>query len=388
MTIRLSHSDIQDFLKCRNLWDFRSGLRQARRPFTHAVELDVGTAWAKGMEAFYDPITWESDHKIARAMSEFISACDEQRERIYQNTDKPRDVVDAEIAERIELGKGMLKYFFGWSKVNDAHLVPKRVEWEFEVPILDPLGTQLYVEGDVPAAHTEPVVFAGRIDRLFYDAKWDVYWLGEDKTAGEFKEADWLEIDPQTSRYMWALEQADDIRVAGMIWTQFKKEYPKPTKINKNGEVSVDRRQTTTDALLQAAIIEQHGPPDQWSPAGTDEFVPMRDRTRVNYGEYLQYLKDRQARDYSGEQPWLIRRVYQTVSPAISQRMGEQLYTLATEMLDDPKIYPNENAINCQRCPFRVPCLLRHEGDDWEFVLKHNFEKKDAVEAQTTGLVQ
>lgn len=379
----IRHSDIQLFLQCRNKWDFSSPLRLSYRPYVAAKQLDVGSAWAEAMEAYYEPVTWYSDHKRAAALAAYIRACEDQREQIYQNSDHTREVVDAEIAERIELGKGMLKYFFRWSQLNDEFLEPIAVEMDFEVPILEPSSGKplaycpscelLWSQPETPRALngecTEvPVVFQGRIDRLLLDKRNGNYWLGEDKTAEKWADADWLAIDPQTTRYMWALKQAKGIDVLGMFWTQSKKEYPQPPKINANGAVSVDKRQCTTAHLFDETVAWAH------DFERNEEAVPLTDKLAEKYSDFRDYLLVREANDLYGRDPWLIRRIKQPISPDITEQMGAQLYTYACEMLDNPRIYPNATSFNCGRCPYKEACIMRHEGQDWKWVLDHKME--------------
>jgi len=362
--IILSHTDIQEFLRCRFRWDFGSKNRLGYRTPIVPREVDFGGAWAKAMEAFYTPDTWGKLQRNSLTVSALVKAIDKQRDNLLENSALSRSEVDEEITSRRTLGKGMLRYFFDWSAINDQHLVPISVEEEFETPILGPDGLPTYWS-EPGNAQAYPVVYAGRIDKMFHDIKNDCYWLGEDKTTGTFRDAEWLAIDPQTASYMWALKRSKGMDVKGMLWTQFKTDYPKPPTVLQNGTLSVSHsKQCTSAKLFYEGVLAQHGDPPR-----------LTEKLREKYQQYIRELEHRERLAITNEVPWLIRRVPAYVSPKISEGYDKRLYDIACDMLGDVKLYPNPNSINCQRCPFLRVCIMRQEDDDWGWVLEHQYEK-------------
>src|ERR1035437_1447871 len=107
-------SERKAFKNCRRKWEWT--FRDKYYPLTTAKPLEFGTAFHKGMETYYDPATWDQDRTIisAEAIMAFIAKCEEQKKKAIEVANDIELQPDQEIdyAERVELGKGMLNYYF------------------------------------------------------------------------------------------------------------------------------------------------------------------------------------------------------------------------------------------------------------------------------------
>lgn len=345
------NSDIQDFLSCRNRWDFRSVMRRGYRQLVDPDELNFGTAWHRAMEVWYDP---NNPRNAERTINEFLKIIRQQdvlaREYGYE----------FDLAGSEDLGIGMLTYYFEWAQFNDDFEATK-LEQEFEVPILDPRDgnpVTFYPYKCPCGAYSSndeehEWVFQGRVDAIFQRNDLS-YWIGEHKTAKTETDWQWHVMEPQTLRYMWALKHSIGINIHGVIRTEALKRYPTSPRELKNGGLSVDKRQsTTTKHFLRA----------------------LQDRQISLDGAYLEYVRFLQ----SLEAPIFVRREYVDFNVDQMEEAGNRLYYIAMDMISEPYIYPNATFM-CRKCPFFIPCLVRQEQGDFEYALATQYRKVSSTD--------
>ena len=310
------------------------------KPLVDADELSFGTAWHYAMEVWYDP---DNPRDQDRTLLEFTKL-------IRQQDIKAQEYgYDFDLQETEALGTGMLTYFFEWSAFNDDFVAAK-LEQEFEVPILDPLGYPARCTSLRPCGQDSPYphnwVFQGRADAIFQREDGS-YWIGEHKTAKNETDWQWHVMEPQTLRYMWALRHSLGIDIHGVIRTEALKRYPQPPAKLKREGYSVDKRQATTTKLFLQTLQADN--------------IPLE-------GKYLDYLYFLQ----SPEAPTFIRREYVDFNVDQMEEAGDNLYRIACDMIDSPRIYPNPTFM-CKRCAFFVPCLVRQERGDYKYALETGY---------------
>jgi hypothetical protein len=356
-------SDRATFRQCTQLWDFTSKIRLNFEPLRPKTHFEVGTAWHAAMEALYDPEHWhDHDTKLHRAWKAFLDTTNDQQ-RNQEELGFGGPDLDIEFKERLELGRGMLEYYVGWSRINDD-FEPVTVEHEFEVQI----GWKCEVSGDFafgestnhpdgkPCAMCIPIVYQGRIDGLIRDLT-GAYWIMEQKSAGKFGPTKWLMMSDQDGSYAWALQKMLGIPIKGIMHTRALKAFPQPPKILKSdGSVSCDKRQSTAAALFVEAVEQVHRHRPAAETITDDE----------KYFAYHQFLTSDAAPKFV-ERHWLIR------NPRQIEDIGRRIAVEAEMMLDNPKIIPNVSAINCNSCSFWGPCLTKQEGGDWMYQLKSEY---------------
>jgi hypothetical protein len=364
-----------------------------------AKPLEFGIAYHKAMEVLYNPETWDWDRTVVGelAVKAFVDACVGQMETYLR--DSGRDSVDPEVKadydERIELGKGMLRYYY--QKQLPKHpegFRPIKVEVAFEVPINHPDGTQVRCKcstcfrrwfatkeaqeavltcnerhakaGNLPCdpeGHFEstgglPVVYAGRIDAIGEDENGD-YWIIDWKTAAQIKEDDeeFLELDDQIGSYVWALFQVLGLNVRGFIYHQQRKGFPRPPQRNKHLRLgcafSVSKSQETDYETFLATVQEED---TEAYKAGL-------------YDNFLRYLRE--------DGVVYFKRNVVIKTPAQLRSIEQDIYLETLDMIDPSvRIYRNAGRFSCKYCAFRQPCLGRARGEDYTYGLQTLFKKE------------
>jgi hypothetical protein len=370
-------SERRSFRACRRRWDWL--FRQNYYPITTAKPLEFGVAYHEAMEVFYNPDTWDMDREVvgSLAIQKFVDTCEKQRKAALAATGM--NYLDPDIQEdydeRVELGRGMLKYFFEQVHPKvDMHWKPVKVEIAFMVPIPNPETGEAFIWCTCDTCHEKwlkhpdhgvsgylwvglPVVYAGRIDALGEDANGD-YWIIDWKTARSLStdHDEFLYLDDQIGSYVMALKMLG-INVRGFIYHEQKKGFPKAPPKNKQARLgrmfSVAKNQDTDYETYKATVEAED---QQAYAAGV-------------YDEFLEWLK--------AEGPQFFKRtqIHKSDEELVSTR-----YNIGLEALDmiDPglRIYPSAGRFGCNFCAFRQPCLEKNAAGDYQYALDTMFERR------------
>ena len=322
------------FKKCRRLWDYTSQNRMALEPTRMDNNLSFGIAVHVGLEAYYNPDTWDyldDKSKAEVAVAKFVEEMTRQlKEEKKANLGSVTTERQQQFDEYIELGTGMLRHYGEWAPERDRELglIPVAVEEAIKVPIGEVNGETIY--------------YQARIDMVARHGDGSL-WLWDHKTAAYMStDYGYLDLDTQISSYFWIYEQAFGELPKGMMYNELIKKVPGPPKQLKNGTLSQDKRQNTTFAL----------------------YVKEIDRLGLDnepYGAMLDYLASKEE-DY-------FNRIKVTRSIAEIEAQAQYIRAEIVDMLYDPAIYPNPSKLYCNRCEFRTPCTIRNEGGDDSFLL-------------------
>lgn len=379
-------SERRSFRSCRRRWDWI--FRQNYYPKMTAKPLEFGVAYHKAMEVYYNPETWDWDDEVRRAtaIGEFAKVCREQKQAALEATDMPYlvDEVEEDYEERVELGKGMLKYYFNEvAPVEDKGWRPVRVEIGFMVAIPHPeTGEDLWCKcqqcwdkinkfkngggspKDVSDLFTErgswkglPVVYAGRLDMLAVDER-GYYYIFDWKTAARIsQDHEFLDLDDQIVSYVWALRKLG-IDVKGFVYHEQRKAYPQPPVKNKQRRLgrifSVNKNQAVDYDSYLKAIKEEDA-------AAYEEGL---------YEEMLTYLENEKAPFH--------QRFQINKSCAELTQMEKMIGYEALEIINPAlAIYPNPGRFGCNFCAFRQPCLEVNTVGDVQYALDTLFEKRE-----------
>lgn len=391
-------SERKSFRGCRLRWKWH--FIDEWTPIGSAPPLEFGIAYHKAMEVLYNPETWDLPSREVvgeLAVKTFVDECNKQKQAYLQESGQEDfdHEVEKDYAERIELGKGMLRYFYRKQLPNNPEkLRPVKVEVAFEVPITNPwTGEELFckckkcferwyatdeakqkiaecnarheAKGTLPCdpkGHFEstgglPVVYAGRIDALGEDENGD-YWIIDWKTTAQITEdEEFLELDSQIGSYVWALVVGLGLPVRGFIYHQQRKGYPQPPKRNKHIRLgcafSVSKSQTTDyETFLETVKTEDTA---AYESGAYDEFLDFLKH------EGIVYYK----RDIVIKTPEQLRSIH------------EDIYNEVLDMIDpNLRIYRNDGRFSCKWCAFRQPCLDKARGADYEYGLRTLFKKQ------------
>jgi hypothetical protein len=395
-------SERRSFRACRRRWDWLFRLNYY--PLVTAKPLEFGTAFHKGMEVFYDPRTWNWDREVvaASAILAFVDKCEEQKLAYlkYEGRTQLDEEVEEDYAARVELGKGMMNWFFlNVSPKEDTNWKPVEVEVAFRVPIRHPETGEKYIwckcqrcwervievaenierkdgnrrytseQQDSAAAiraareNNEamwdglPVCYEGRLDVLGIDDRGG-YWVVDWKTAAAIRGDDeHLYLDDQVGSYVWALWKLN-VPVRGFIYHEQKKGYPLPPKENKvrrlGRKFSVAQNQDTDYELYLQTVSEKDT--DAWKEGLYDDF--------------LRYLQEEGITYYSRKQIHKSREELESIE-----------YNIGLEALDmiDPKlrIYPSAGRFGCTFCAFRQPCMEKNAHGDYQYALDTMYEQRE-----------
>jgi hypothetical protein len=400
-------SERRSFRACRRRWNWL--FNKGYYPLVTAKPLEFGVSFHKAMEVYYEPETWAWDKEVvaANAVLAFVEKCEEQKKRAIETTGHLYldDELEGDYAERVDLGKGMLNYYFSQvAPVLDKGWKPAFVEVGFMVPVKNPetgadviwckcdrcwdkyskseayqtkkaevlaecrgcknsfeeFGEAFLIEHDFKPGHWEglPVVYAGRIDMLAQDNQGN-YWIFDWKTCRNIAERyDFLYLDDQIGSYVWALKKILELPIKGFIYHEQRKGYPQPPKQNKVRRLgclfSVAKNQDVDYEIYLKTVQE-------------------KDREAYEagyYDEMLDYLKNEGIVYYSR---------HQIIKTAVE--LDEIERNIGLEILDivDPalRIYPSAGRFGCSFCAFQQPCLDKNGGGDYKYVLNELYEIRE-----------
>lgn len=378
-------SERKSFRGCRRRWKWI--FKDYYYPKMTAKPLEFGVAFHNAMETLYTPETWKMDRDVVMnaAIQVFIDTCNEQKERYLKNKElytleaAGQDEEDYE--ERIELGKGMLRYFAKDKMPEwDKNWTPRKVEVEFIAPIQNPdTGEYLFCKCvtcqrtiDTYAEQNEngvydittlreqglPVALAGRIDAIMEDARGNL-WIVDWKTAGQMSGTndEFLYLDDQISSYVMALRRKLNVDIKGFLYVELRKAVPEPPQENKSRRLgrlySVSKNQATNEEIYRKTVSENDT--EAYENGLYDDFLTFLHEEGTVYAHRYQIMKT----DDELEQ------------------IERTLFAEASDMVDENlRIYPNSGKFNCGWCAFRQPCLEVNRRGDHLFLLEELFDKR------------
>jgi len=376
---------------CRRRWSWI--FEQMYYPTVTAKPLEFGVAYHKAMEVLYDPLnrpTGEIDTAYQLARVAFKQKCLEQKQKaLTAESAYPvnSELVELDYKERIELGFGMLHYWYTQVMPKYDHgFVPVKVEIPFEVPITGQAGQILWCKCencwkrykrwmlDNSVEYTEktgwrgwtglPVTYGGRVDMLAQDENGD-YWIVDWKTTVRMTNAEagaadeFLLLDDQITSYCWAFWVLG-IPVKGFVYVEIKKGYPREPEPNKNQRLgrwySVSKQQDTSYEVYRQTVEEND----------TAAYLAGE------YDEFLDFLKSTATIEKYVHRTQVRRNETELVSA------GQNIFEEAREMTQmDLVNFPSPGRFACNFCAFREPCIAMNRGDDYEYTLDTLFEKRN-----------
>ena len=384
-------SERRSFRACRRRWDW--AFNEAYYPNVTAKPLEFGVAYHEAMEIYYDPAWWDTDREVraALAIKKFVDTCEAQRKAALESHVNLTydDDVEMDYDERVELGKGMLSFYFNEvAPVEDKGWRPVKVEVGFMILIPNPetgesviwckcdnCQTKINTYRDTMKGKEEcippalrlilggldalPVVYAGRLDMLAEDLTHKGnYYIFDWKTARAIPDNhDFLYLDDQVASYVWALSELG-LNVRGFVYHEQRKGFPSAPKKNKQRRLgclfSVAKNQDTDyDKYLATVKAEDR---EAYEEGAYDEFLEYLKTYGVKYFERTKIVKAK------------------SELAQIAENIGYE----ALDMIDQSlRIYPSPGRFGCQFCAFQTPCIEKNSGGDWEYTLDSLFERRE-----------
>lgn len=370
-------SEISAKRRCRRMWNL--AWRQSWQPHVQPQALEFGTAIHAGMQAIYEPSTWNDttpEQKLKGALEAFTTCCERQRDKYLAATSQTRRTWDGkdDYANRIELGKHMLEYYvLHIHPTEDIGLRPVKVEIPFKVPIYSATtGEQLQCDNSPACGQVHSkgaLVFQiGTIDAIMEDIVRGGYvvvdWKsvggdkaidGNEKQTSRFTRPDLAFTHGQLNAYCFAMRFGLNLDVRGFVLAEIRKDYPRVPielkRLNKGGMFSQSREMATTYRVYKDHVEEfdQQGYADG------------------AYKDFLTWLQ-------SDEAPKFHQRIRVPKSSAELKAVGRDLAIEVEEMLSpNIGIYPEPGPITCPRCAYRGPCDMMMMGLDHNYTLNSGF---------------
>jgi len=393
--IPIHTSDLGNYRRCRRYWDWssptRTNLRHRVDIYGVSFPLWFGTGIHYALEKYYDPmlrrdpvetfLTWFNYQWEGGIVGEeWLNLTYDIHPRLIEVEgtgnkgevfkweiaglrDILPDPIEEEFMEHKALGVGMLTFYKEYAERKDDFEVVA-VESTYSIP----LGFEaIDRREDSPNYGQSIEVHArGKRDQIAWYPDRDKFGVMDYKTAARIDEDYFLknEKDEQFTNYLWATKEEAKTydlpwyahEVDRIIVNAMKKNYPKPPTVLKSGFLSVDRQNEGTTAELFMQSIREHGL----------ELWYEDDERAQSYYDYLV----RQGDDLFVQRDVVFR------NDAEIENAGNHIRMMAAEMLDvDLKIYPNPTgAKSCLNCAFRVPCIAKDDGSDWQGMLEDGYE--------------
>jgi len=267
----VTNSELATFRDCPQLHHFvyREGLRPRLRARALALGSVLHDALADGYRAGYQYLDDDTAMRLQRQIVAAERAVDRGIARWFAEREIADDfsdgaALDAESLETVALVKFMARNFFEATRADLSELRLVAVEKPFRVPVRDRVGR-------VRSLWSE-----GVMDLVAYDPLYDQLVLGEHKTlTGDPRQLEKrVEMDPQTSGYLYALRelhQNGELRFYGTdepvpasakvgrtIYNGLRKAMPREPGVNKDGHVSSALIDTTAEIYEQALQRQVH----------------------------------------------------------------------------------------------------------------------------------
>lgn len=225
----------------------------------------------------------------------------------------------------------MERYFTRYSEVAPLgeHYEYVAVEQTCAVPIPGTNGT-----------------FTFTLDGLARDKRNDTLWIVEHKTYAQNPDMDRLSTDHQITAYAWGVAAILGEEIAGFLYDGINKKIPsEPALLKSTGRLSEQFTQTI-DGISYRAAIARHG------------------LAEADYAEMLARLDER---DQADQTPFYTRwRI--PVLPAQVAAFASYIGDIYTDMVSNPRIYPNFRFDGCWDCGMRDLCKSMQLGDDVQWV--------------------
>jgi len=315
--VEITISDVRAFKSCQYLWDFSSTMRRSLRKKFRGFHFTFGDLIHQALAEYY--MGNEPDIFFSEKANELLKTID----RNVPGFDKIQDLLIA--------GPKILRLYAQYAEKYDDFKVVRSEERH-----------QLKLNNTIPG-----IYFSFKFDAIV--ERNGENWLLEFKTASSLpSNVDTLVIDDQAVAYQAAAEKVLGFPIHGVIYRFIKKKNPTRPELLKNGQVSKRENIVTTVEEYVDTLVQHSLSPD-------------------DYEQFLKYIEVKQFNDF----------IYSGAVTATAKQKADKLSELAyigEQMAKIERIYPTPEKTKCGICDFLEPCLARHAGANYEFILDHDYE--------------
>lgn len=343
--VYISFSDVEAFLRCRQLWDFKSANRQSiRHKVTPKLYLNLGTAVHKALEANArggDPLAAVDDYMAAERQARVDAYTEEYGFKPWGNELKEFD-------ETADLARGIAGQYFDHygcdNPLSDQGLEYVGIEVPFKIDITEHLGFNISKPG-------VRVFFVGTLDALAIN-EFDDLFIVENKTYSAKPDSELIQWHFQTQGYALAVQWLTGMEVAGTLYNGIAKRLITEPKVLKSGLLSTDKRQSTTIGRYLAAIAANGEVADD-----------------PRFGDILHHLRQL---DSNGDTRFFYREKAFFSREQLEAWEIDFLH-IVVEMLDNPRIFRTIPFKGCGDCWFSDLCHTKHSGGDVDYLLDKRY---------------
>jgi hypothetical protein len=323
------------------MWDYSSANRQSlRHKTTPALYLTQGTALHTAIEA---AVNKEDPYLAAK---DYIY---QERERLMQSHEDITGLrpFDMEMEEFDAAGDFVRKLIVQYFNRYDQHamLVDEGLEY---------LAAE--VSFCIPLPGFDDVFLVGTFDGLAIDENGGI-WVVEHKTYGSKPGSEDLQHHSQTNGYALAFFWLTGMELTGTLYDGVSKTLIKAPAVLKNGQLSVNKRQSIT---LQGLL-------DSMAYYEIDPFDPRYAEMLNHFGEL-----ERQGDSRFFHREKIFFNQVQVAS------WEQDLLGIVAEMTSSPRIYRTVPYNGCgpqgQGCWYRDLCHTQHTGGDVDLVLTTRYQ--------------
>lgn len=215
----------------------------------------------------------------------------------------------------------------------------------------------IWVEKEFEIEIAPGIVLVGKIDGKAEDDK-GRRWLVEHKTCKKMPGEEMRLNDIQILIYAGMLPAMDEPPVSGVIWDYVRTKLPSKPELLKSGAIST-RKNIDTTPEIYLREIKRHG----LDPLG--------------YADILAELETRRESFY--------REVKLPIKQEMVQTALDELITTAQMVRDLEEDYEKTGkdwfvrnlTRDCSWCDFQSICHAEFRGDDTEYLLKHDYVRKE-----------
>ncbi len=322
--MNISVSEIQNFLRCRRMWDFTSPNRQmlVRRGVPDTA-LHIGSLVHEAFDLqVKHPDTW---------MTLWIKYIDDLEQEI--RTDY-RDMVGASLGpEELELmqesrdtATGVVSNYFN------------RYSQEAPLGSFEYVHTEVSFRIKIPGTRNHLV---GTLDGIAKEENGNI-WVVEHKTYAQRLSYESLMTNIQTIAYMWASTMLFGPRVQGVLYDGVSKKVLVIPKILNNGSVAKAQNISTTPAIYTESVL-----------------LPKQDPS-----DYTEFIAELQDRIYGDKSPFWTRHLLGIPRSAMVGFEGD-VQNISRDMARKKiTLYPNMPFLGCWDCRVRNLCDAMQFDED------------------------
>jgi hypothetical protein len=349
----VSVTELQDFLRCRWMWDTVSPNRQSLQAKTAPrTELHVGThvhegvaapifgkEWKPTMDAWYETEATKLARQYAERVGAPLSA--QEKQRLTQSRD---------------LATGMVEHYFEHYGLDSiAPLRYLAAEMSFRIPT------------GLRTSDGRGVFLVGTVDGVAID-EFDKLWIVERKTYNQKPDLRWLNTDHQMTGYAWAMQTLVGEPIFGILYDGLMKKVPQRPKVLQAGGLSREWNTSVSYYSYLRSILDHYGVDLDPNNALRAQLPGYLEKA---YGPFLNRLRERDSQEQT---PFFTRHRITALPQHQLRKWYQDAHGMLSDIAGDPRIYKNFRWEGCWDCWCSDLCIADQRGLDTDYLRETAYE--------------